>query len=198
MRTGSVLFCLAGMLVGPAALVAETPPASHRMQADHAPTPYAAEEIRSGCPDGSWRLMRLSTLGPQGWAVSLQKTRFLHDGGSSTEFEVTQQDEAGNVRGEPRRGTATWEQLQAHASFPQADTCIERVPVTLDCGRFDCWLYIVVTPDAQGMREKRLWFARELPGPPVHMEEWLDQELVFHMTLVEYGPRLAGGTPRSR
>jgi hypothetical protein len=157
------------------------------MQPDHAPTPFSASEIRDGCPTGSWRSYRLSVLGPQGWSVTRQVTRFANSTADATDMEAFAVDADGNRVGEVQKAEASWSELQAHASFPQSATSIERVPVTLDCGQFDTWLYLVDSFEDGRRKEKRIWFALHLPGPPVYMEEWLDDELVFRMTLVDFG-----------
>lgn len=182
---GAALVVLVAMIAGTGG--AGMPPEANRMRPDHAPTPFHAADIMDGCPAGAWRSTRLSVLGPQGWTVMRQMTRFLDSDTEGTEIEL--QETVGQAVRPPQRLRAAWEDLQRHASFPRADTRIEPVPVEIEAGRFDTWLYIVVTWDEGRLREKRLWFARGLPGPPVHMEEWLDHELVFRMTLVEHGRR---------
>jgi hypothetical protein len=191
MMVGTLLGILA---VGPSG--AGSPPASQRMQPDHAPTPFTAAQIRAGCPTGSWRTYRISVLGPQGWSVTQRDMRFVRSDDDGTDMRAVQRDSEGRELGEPLEVHTRWTELQSHGSFPRTDTWIEDVPVRLDCGSFDTWLYLVVTSENGRTKEKRLWFARHLPGPPVVMEEWLDQELVLRMTLVDFGPRPT--TPDSR
>lgn len=82
--------------------------------------------------------------------------------------------------GEAAQGDSTWVDLQRHASQPQALTTVEEVPLTLAFGEFDCWLYVTRVPAG----ERRFWFAKELPGMPVQVEEWVDGALASRSVMI--------------
>ena len=102
----------------------------------------------------------------------------VHADAAVQEFQPTDQD--GRPIGEPSRRRSMWLDLQRHASQPADATTVDEVELTLPFGAFQCWLYSVQAPDA-----KRLfWFARELPGMPVQVEEWVDGVLTGRSTMI--------------
>jgi hypothetical protein len=101
------------------------------------------------------------------------------DGETSVQ-ELQSTDADGTPLGEASLGRATWLDLQRHASQPADATEVGEVALDLPFGTFDCWLYTVRGPDA----ELRFWFAKELAGMPVQVEEWLDGALASRMLMV--------------
>jgi len=81
------------------------------------------------------------------------------------EFQATDVD--GRPVGEPTRRRSTWLDLQRHASDPAEGTTVDEVALTLPFGTFECWLCRVEAPGS----ELRFWFAKELPGMAVQVEE---------------------------
>jgi hypothetical protein len=129
----------------------------------HAPTPFTADEIRDGSPDGRTVLVQhqYPNDDPQFW-----RTRFVASDQNGPEV-VNQQVEAdGTSIGPETRMRVTWDELQAHASFPKAATTIEEATTRTPLGDLDCLLYTV----SDGVEEKRLWFAKSLPGMPVRTQ----------------------------
>lgn len=160
---------------------ADSPPASHRMKEDHAPTPFSADEIRRGCPIGREDRFLIEVSGQP---ATLRRVRFINGTPDGTGFlsEVLNAD--GTPLGNPQTAVATWQELQAHASFPASSTTISHAPLTTPAGTFDCWVYDVSTELDNGSTQKRrFWFARSLPGPPVRVEQTLDGEQIYAMTL---------------
>lgn len=82
-----------------------------------------------------------------------------------TRVTTTTLDEGGRPTGAPEAQTATWAELREHARFPAAATTVTDEPMTVPAGTFDCWRYVVTTPEGT----RTLWFAKTLPGPPVKM-----------------------------
>ena len=56
--------------------------------------------------------------------------------------------------------SAKWTELQAHASFPDADTNISQGTVTTPAGTFDCWAYTVTRREAAGKVVETFYFAK--------------------------------------
>lgn len=158
------------------------PPEKNRMKPDHAPTPFNAAEIRDGSPNGRTTKYRIEMAGkPDVFQVST----FANGDREATSFESITLDIEGKQLGEKQTSRAKWEELQAHASFPQANTQIHTESYTTPAGTFDCWLY-VVTLEKEGRKDiKRFWFAKSLPGPPICYEQTVNDKRVFRMTLVE-------------
>ena len=153
------------------------PPEAHRLQPDHLPTPFSAEQIRYGCADG--RTISIREEAP-GQAPTFRRIRFLAADADGGEQELQATDAEGNPIGEPRRGRSTWLELQQHASQPADATTVEEVALDLPFGAFACWLYVVREPGT----EVRFWFAKELPGMPVQVEEWTDGVLAGRMLMI--------------
>lgn len=129
----------------------------------HAPTPFSAEEIRFGCPESRTVMVQheYPNTDPKFW-----RTRFVECGETGPEI-VNQQVKADGIPlGPETRMKVTWDELQAHASFPRDDTTIEEVVTRTPLGDLDCLLYTV----SDGVELKKLWFAKALPGMPVRTQ----------------------------
>ena len=158
------------------------PPELHRMQPDHAPTPFAAEEIREACAEGAFREYALTennqtrnlrmVFGPEVDGAAVVDTVILADDGTA----------ATTMPGQP----TPWSGLQAHASFPEAMTEITPCRHQVEAGKFEAWTYVVSSPDGT---VKTFIFARDLPGPPIDMITWRGGFQTQRMELVDYGPR---------
>ncbi|TMB56864.1 MAG: DUF3108 domain-containing protein [Chloroflexi bacterium] len=94
------------------------------------------------------------------------------------EFQVTDAD--GLPLGEPARRRSTWLELQRHASQPVEGTSVEEEALTLPFGTYDCWRYTVMPPGS----EVRFWFAKELPGMPVQVEERISGNLTGRSLMI--------------
>jgi hypothetical protein len=153
------------------------PPESHRLRPDHLPTPFSAAEIRDGCPAGRTILIREESAGKE---PTFRRIVFMEVDGETSVQELQSTDADGTPLGEASLGRATWLDLQRHASQPADATEVGEVALDLPFGTFDCWLYTMRGPDA----ELRFWFAKELAGMPVQVEEWLDGALASRMLMV--------------
>ena len=105
---------------------------------------------------------------------------FTQTGPDTAAQELQATDADGKPIGEPAWGSSTWLDLQRHASQPADATTVSEVALVLPFGQFDCWLYIVRRPAA----EVRFWFAKELPGMPVQIEEWVDGALAARSLMI--------------
>lgn len=152
------------------------------MQPGHAPTPYSADEIRKGCPAGRTTKFMIEMIGQP---TSYQLLTFVAHSTEGTGFESIELDWEGNQVGEKQTAQAGWEELQSHASFPEANTRISSESYMTPAGKFDCWLYVVTTEKEGKKEEARYWFAKSLPGAPIYVEQAIDGNTVFKMTLVE-------------
>ena len=164
------------------------PPESHRLRPDHLPTPFSAAQIRDGCPAGRTILIREESPGEE---PSFRRIVFTEVYPEESVQELQATDAAGAPLGEPSPGRATWLDLQRHASQPADATTVAEVRLGLPFGDFDCWLYTVETPDA----ELRFWFAKELPGMPAQVEEWVDGSLVGRSVMVANEQAAGWGIP---
>jgi hypothetical protein len=165
---------------------------------DLLPRPYTAAEIRAGNPPGATRVFLISQAGQP---PVLQTTRFLDDPEGEARFETLVTDLAGEPVKERSEGRATWEELQAHADFPAAETRLCTALCTVAAGVFQGSLYERSEPTPTGATEApapggaavvhRFWFADGRPGPPVLYEMTRGDELLYRMELVE----LRGAAP---
>ena len=125
-----------------------------------APTPFTAAEIRKGCPAG--RTIRL-LVEPTGADSYLRIHRFIDTDADSALQESSRLATDGSPLGDPETHRVTWLALQAHASFPEPHTTIERDRLDTAMGLLDCLRYTVNTGDGIDT----FWFATALPGMPV-------------------------------
>ena len=130
----------------------------------HAPTPFTVAEIRRGCPEG--RRVTVRHVDPNRQS-SYWTTTFAECGEAKTVLVNQEIDEQGKPIGEASRFTATWDELQAHASFPVEQTTITRESVATSLGERDCLRYDI----DDGERIRTLWFATDLPGLPIKTQE---------------------------
>jgi hypothetical protein len=164
------------------------PPESHRLRPDHLPTPFSAEQIRDGCPVGRTIRLREERAGEE---PKFRRIIFTEVDGATSVQELQATDADGTPLGEASLGHSTWLDLQRHASQPADATTVEEVRLALPFGEFDCWLYTVGAPDA----ELRFWFAKELPGMPVRIEQWVDGSLAARSLMIaNETPPADGGT----
>ena len=160
------------------------PPGTNRMKPDHAPTPFSAEEIYKGCPRGRKIVYQVETFGQP---VSFQTLEFVTVHEDKVVYESVTKGMDGKQQGPRRMTTGTWKDLQAHASFPGKQTTIKKESFTVPAGTFDCWRYEVTLEKGGKTSVQRYWFAVNLPGPPVCVEETVDNRVVFKMTMLKTG-----------
>lgn len=165
------------------------PPESHRLRPDHLPTPFSAAQIRDACPTGRTILLREEASGE---APSFRRIVFTEVDAERSVQELQATDADGTPLGEPSPGRATWLDLQRHASQPADATTVQEVRLALQFGDFDCWLYTVRAPDGV----LRFWFARELPGMPVQVEQWVDGSLAARSQMIGNQTPPADAAPR--
>lgn len=127
---------------------------------DHAPTPFTADEIRDGCPTG--RQVTVAHVGPDG-SSELWTTTFARTDHETAVIVNQQVNGAGQPISDASEMVATWDELQAHASFPAVATDITEEELSIPIGTLACLRYVVT----EGGNTKQLWFARSLPGLPV-------------------------------
>lgn len=151
----------------------------HVLNPDHAPTPFTAEEIRAGCPEG--RTIRLSITGEGGSHTRV--IRFVAVGEDGALQESSAFTEEGEPLGEPTTDWTSWSDLQKHASFSRALTSIEPEALSTPLGRLECRVYTV----AEGEPVTRFWFAVLKPGMPVKVEKQVNGEVVHTMTMIDDG-----------
>lgn len=153
------------------------PPENHRLQPDHAPTPFSAAQIRAGCPAG--RTIRVRSE-RRDEPTTYRVIRFVDvdDDGALQEFRSTDAD--GRPIGDARRHRSSWLELQGHASKPAATTVIEELDLLLSFDVEACWRYTVT--GAEGVTI--FWFAKRLPGMPVQVEEWIGDAQVGRTVVV--------------
>jgi hypothetical protein len=153
------------------------PPDSHRLRPDHLPTPFSAAQIRAACPAGRTIRIREEAAGEE---PTYRRIVFVEADAETSVQELQSTDADGTPLGEASLGRATWLDLQRHASQPADATTVEEVRLALPFGEFECWLYTVMAPDA----ELQFWFAKELPGMPVQVEQWVHGALASRTLMV--------------
>ncbi len=158
------------------------PPDSHRLQPDHLPTPFSAEQIRDASSIG--RLIRVCTEEPGEPPTYRQVEYIAVDPDGATQV-FTPTDADGQPIGPGVTRHATWLGLQGHASKPADRTTIEETSLQLTWGSEPCWLYVV--RDGDGAEETRFWFAQRLPGMPVVVESWAGDRLTERSEVITSG-----------
>jgi len=165
---------------------------ARRLEATHAPTPYTAAQIRQGCADGRRATFRITT----GAVPLVQIWSFDRGDAEGCTVSTTTVDKDGSARGEPQIRRYTWKSLQAHASWPKAETAVTDDTITVEAGTFDCMLYTVTKsrpPPSKGAEKdvqadrttvSKYWFAWDLPGPPVRVEQRIGGKVSMVMEII--------------
>jgi len=166
-----------------AAVLAEDAPDEKRLEKDHAPTPYTAAEIRSGCLEGRTSTYLMEVPGRDAFRQTL---RFAKCDAEGADLEMSRTKTDGTPMGEPVKARETWKEFQSHGSFPEKDTKISEETITLPAGKFECVVYAVTVTQGEKTGIRRFHFAKKLPGPPVKVVVELDGKVVSTMTLVEH------------
>jgi len=180
----SLLACL------PATGASDMPPEANRLQSDHLPTPYSAEEIRERCRPGYTVIHKVTFVGRE---PILRMTVFLHSEEDMAKFGGRELRMDGTAIRYMQPSESTWEELQSHASWPESRAEVVSETIEVPAGTFDCWKYTVTspknetTPDGEELPVRQLvaWFAKDLPGHPVKMLQQLDGQTVMAMELME-------------
>lgn len=133
------------------------------MADDMAPTPFTADEIRTGCPSGRTVRWRAEDAGEPPY---LRISRFLDSDDDGTTLERSRVSLDGAPLGEAVAARQTWSELQGNASFPAAITEVTAETLATELGELDCVRYTVSDDDSVNS----FWFDRHRPGPPVRYE----------------------------
>ncbi|SFS09920.1 hypothetical protein SAMN04487783_1332 [Agrococcus baldri] len=124
-----------------------------------APTPFTADEIRAGCPDGHWLLVRTERAGVE----TFHRNGFEEGDEAGCTLTSVETDASGRPTWDVSRQRATWLDLQAHAAFPAERTTVAPERIRLAFGERECLRY-EVTGDGG---TTTFWFALDHPGMPV-------------------------------
>lgn len=131
----------------------------HALGPDLAPTPFTADEIREGCPDGHRLLVRTQVDG----MTTYHCDPFAAGDAEGGELTQVVTDASGTPVEDPHPSRVTWRELQAHAAFPAAATAVEPERISTPLGELDCLRYDVERDGGTST----FWFAPEHPGMPV-------------------------------
>jgi hypothetical protein len=156
----------------------EYPAGLTEIGAELAPVPFPPGSLARGLSAGTTMTYRVETAGESPF---LQTTEFVEVDAEGTAMRETQTELDGAPRGEPRTARARWSELESHAHFPRPKTTITTAAIEVPAGRFAGYRYEI---RGEGTARTRLWFARELPGPPVRVIREVDGRPVLEMTLV--------------
>jgi len=149
----------------------------HVLDPGQAPTPFTADEIRTGCPTGRTIRLRVDVDGE----TSFQRvSRFADCDESGATLERYGLSLHGAPLGKPEANRVSWLDLQAHASFPAEATTIEPERIETAIGELDCLRYTV----REDATDEVFWFAQDLPGMPVRYLTRVDGVVVTSTSVV--------------
>ena len=152
------------------------PSASGASIDEAAPYPFTASEIRAGCPLGRVIDYRIEKVGAP---ARSERWAFAPVGEDSVTITTTPLDAQGNATGVPETQTSKWTELHEHAHFPRPATKVWEESLTVPAGTFAVLRYVVTKEDDV----KTVWFAKNLPGPPVKVEATHSGQTVMTMTM---------------
>lgn len=144
-----------------------------------APYPFTPEAIRERCVEGLILTFRVVARGEQ---PVIQHMRFHAWDQDGVQVEIRRMTPDGVPLAPVADTRATWKALRDHASFPSAATVRLREKLSTPAGDWNCWVYVVVGPDGG---TTRFWFADQLPGPPVQLDQEQDGERIMRMELIK-------------
>lgn len=153
--------------------------------------PYSSKELARAHPVGTYTLYHITAKGQPAMQRRTVWTRADGQGCSMDNFDWPV---ANPEQVQQSAGTATWDELRAHASFPAALTDISSTTIEVPAGRFECWLYRFEEPAPPategaaapaGGALNLFWFAKHSPGSPLRYQVQVAGETVFEMELLE-------------
>ena len=137
-------------------------------RAGDTPTPFTADEIRTGCPEGRTTVTRIEEAGEP---VRFREARFTACDSDGAMWQYRIISDAGEAMEDWQGGRSLWTEYQSHASMPREETTITEEPITIACGAFDCYRYVRRSTKEDGIETVRsFWFAKEFPGAPAKVE----------------------------
>jgi hypothetical protein len=151
----------------------------HVLEPGHAPTPFTAGEIRDAAKAGKAIRRRVESVGEEPFHLV---STYLDCDETGATLERSRLSLDGDLLAEPQVSRVTWLDLQAHASFPAADTTIESEQIETAIGELDCLRYTV----RDGATDDVFWFAKTLPGMPVQQLTRTNGQVVTTVTVLEY------------
>lgn len=156
------------------------PPApTEAKDADHAPWPFTAEQIRDAMPAGTKMVYRM-VPGPgapydEHWEVTAANA----DQCTITTRVV--KAETGELLEDQGPSTSSWTELRDHATFLARATTISEATVTVPAGTYRTRRYTIAADDGS----TRVYdFAPELPGPPISLVVTKGPMTTWQMSLV--------------
>jgi hypothetical protein len=142
------------------------------------PTPFTADEIRRGCPDGRFIRLLVEVDGQP----PLHRTNRFRDGDAEgATLESQRLTLEGQPIGDVSADRTTWHRFQAHASFPGESTTRAAETIETPLGTLDCLRYTHV----EGGNVSTFWFATSAPGMPVRYQAEEAGRLVSRVTMIE-------------
>ena len=151
-----------------------------------APAPFDADVIRHAAFEGKQMLYHIQSRDED---PVLRLTTYIEVHDTHVVFEFEEMNADGERIGEAREGEATWEELEGHAQYPESMTKVIDTELEVVAGTFDCWLYEVRVITEDGPGKIRAYFAKSRPGPPIRFEQYVGEELMYVMELVDgHGP----------
>ena len=149
---------------------------------DLAPVPYPPGTLQASIPRGSVMVQKVEEDGKTPYWL---RTEFVATDGTGCTMKVSIEAEDGTAMGEAMQGTATWTELESHAHFPNKNTTIFEETLDTPIGRHATKRYEVTSEKDGEQTLTRMWFASDLPGPPIKMETYRDGKLTMKMVLSE-------------
>jgi hypothetical protein len=150
----------------------------HVLAPARAPTPFTADEIRVGCPAGRTIRLRVDVVGDTPFH---RVSRFMECDEAGATMERSRLSLDGSPLAQPEVDQVTWQDLQAHASFPADDTTIESERIETAIGALDCLRYTV----RNGATDQVFWFAKDLPGMPIQALTRTDGQVVTTVSVAD-------------
>jgi hypothetical protein len=135
-------------------------PAAASNDADIAPIPYTAAQIRGASRAGRTIEYKVEQAGKPPVRRRIAMRAVTVDGADVVSQTLA---ESGAAVTAPELKHVAWEELRHHAAFPRAATKMHDETLTVAAGTFDCTVYEVVRDGAL----TTFYFAKTLPGPLV-------------------------------
>ncbi len=149
---------------------------------DLAPVPFAPGTLARTFHPGATITYRIEAPGKPPVVLT---TEFLAADESGVTMRDTTTDVEGTPQGEPETATATWKELESHAHFPRNATTIRESVVEVPAGRFETFQYRITSTTNGATSSATLWFAKNLPGPPVKVVREVDGAVAMTMVLLQ-------------
>ncbi len=161
------------------------------VRSDPAPLPYTADELQEATRVGRTYTFLVEAKDN---APKIQRFEFTSVDGLGASVRTSSGPSVSSLATEYEK-VSTWGELANHGMHYRPWTTIEEESIELPAGTFKVKHYTIHTAD--GVPKLHMWYAVDVPGPPIKLQDSKRGEVFYTMILQSFepGPPTKGSAP---